>query len=89
MEEWYSAVRKLKDESENGYKTEEFCHRIFQDIRRMKLVPKEKGKFDQRTGSKFALWTESLEVDYPQEMVTEILNDDDFWKLTLQVSRAS
>ena len=86
MEEWYSAVRRLKDESENGYRTEEFCHRIFQDLKRMKLSSKEKGKFIQRMGPQFTQWTSSLEADYAESLVTAILNDDTFWDLTLKAT---
>lgn len=85
MDEWIKSVRILKDESEKPNMTQEFTNRIFQDLRRMKI--KDKGKFNQRIGPEFEKWTLKLEEDYPKSIVTEILNDDDFWLLTLKVSR--
>ena len=81
MEEWYSKVRKLKDESVEDYKTEQVCHRVFQDLKRLKV--KDKGKFRQRMGPEFGAWAMSLQDSHPPEMVAAILNDDEFWKLTL------
>jgi hypothetical protein len=84
MEEWYSKVRQLKDESANDYKTEEVCHRVFQDLRRLKI--KDKGKFKQRMGPEFGAWTMSLHAEFSVESVAAILNDDEFWSLTLVVA---
>ena len=85
MEEWYKAVRLLREESDNGPLVKEFCYRIFQDLKRLKI--KDKKKFVQRLGPEFENWSEYLEIDYPKILVREILNDDDFWKLTLKHSR--
>jgi hypothetical protein len=82
MEEWYSKVRQLKDESVDDYKTEEICHRVFQDLKRLKI--KDKGKFKQRMGPEFGAWTMSLHDMYRVESVAAIVNDDDFWNLTLR-----
>ena len=82
MKDWYSKVRKLKDESANDYKTEEICHRVFHDIKRMKI--KDKGKFKQRMGPEFGAWTMSLHDMYPAETVAAIVNDDEFWSLTME-----
>jgi len=85
MEEWNKAVRILKDESVAPNKTSEFADRIFQDLKRMKI--KDKGKFKQRMGPEFENWALKLEEDYPSFIVTNVLNDDDFWLLTLKVAR--
>jgi hypothetical protein len=78
-------VRILKDESAEPNKTAEFADRIFQDLRRMKI--KDKGKFKQRMGPEFENWALKLEDDYPRYIVTNVLNEDDFWMLTLKVAR--
>ena len=83
MEDWYSAVRKLRDVSAEPYKTEQFCQHVFQSLRRLKI--KDKGKFNQRMGPEFSSWSGGLE---PQSLAISILNEDDFWQLTLKVARA-
>jgi hypothetical protein len=85
MEEWNKMVRILKDESTQPNKTAELADRIFQDLKRMKI--KDKKKFVQRLGPEFENWALKLEDDYPSYIVTNILNDDEFWTLTLKVSR--
>ena len=85
MEEWNKAVRILKDESMEPNKTAQLCERIFQDLRRMKI--KDKKKFYERLGPEFENWALSLEESYPKYIVVNVLNEDDFWKLTLKVSR--
>ena len=85
MEAWYSAVRNWMDQFEERQQVKSFCDRIFQDLHFMKL--KDKGKFKQRMGPEFDMWASKLEEDYPKDLAVEILNDDDFWKLTLQVAR--
>jgi len=84
MEEWYTIVRNFKDESENPYLTESFCHRVFQDLKRSKI--RDKKKFRERTGNEFTTWSYGLELEYPKSLVMEILNDDDFWVQTLKVT---
>jgi len=84
MEEWYTVIRNMKDQSSSGYKLEEFVKRIFHDISRKKI--KEKVKFRERMGPEFTSWSASLEQEYPKSMVVEVLNDDVFWTLTLKVA---
>jgi len=85
MEQWYSAVRDWMDKFEERSQVKSFCDRIFQDLHFMKI--KDKGKLKQRMGPEFELWASKLEESYPKDLVTELLNDDDFWLLTLKVSR--
>jgi len=84
MEEWYTLVRKLKDESESSYLTQQFTYQVFQELKRSRI--REKKKFVQRTGTEFESWALHLEEKYPRDLVREILNDDEFWELTLKVS---
>jgi hypothetical protein len=86
MEQWYSLVRKMRDESEDPYATQVFCHKIFHALNRMKI--KEKVKFRKREGREFIDWIESMEKDYSPEFMNEILGDDEFWELTLSITRA-
>jgi hypothetical protein len=86
MEEWYSAVRILREESDSPSLVKDFCYRMFQDLKRIKI--KDKKKFAQRLGPDFDNWREYLESDFPKELVKEVLFDDDFWKLTLKITRA-
>lgn len=85
MEKWYSVVRAFKDESENPTLTEKFCDKIFQQIGRMRI--KDKNKFKQRVGPEFESWAHSFTEDFPLDLTKEILNDDEFWTLTLKLAR--
>jgi len=85
MDEWYKAVRVLREESDNGALVKNFCHDIFFQLKHLKV--KDKKKFLQRLGPEFEGWTISLEEKYPKELVREILNDDEFWTLTVKMAR--
>jgi len=85
MEEWNKMVRILKDESVEPNKTGQLCERVYQDVHRMRI--KDKGKFKQRMGSDFDVWVLGLEQDYPSYIVVNVINEDEFWKLTLKVAR--
>ena len=87
MEQWYSLVRKMRDESEAPRDTEVFAHRVFHDISRKTI--KEKVKFRKREGREFLEWVESMGKDYSPEFMNEILGDDEFWELTLNLARAA
>lgn len=87
MEAWYSLVRKMRDDSENPHDTEVFTHRIFHALQRMRV--KEKVKFRKREGREFLEWIESMEKDYSPEFMNEILGDNDFWNLTLSLTRVA
>ena len=87
MEQWYSLVRKMRDESEAPRDTEVFSHRVFHEIGRKRI--KEKVKFRKREGREFLEWVEFMEKDYSPEFMNEILGDDEFWELTLNLARAA
>lgn len=89
MEELYSAVRKLKDESEDPKLTREFCFRVYHDLMRIEELIKssDKKEFRERKGPKFEGWTSTLLEDgYSQELISSILSDDTFWQATLAVT---
>lgn len=87
MEEWYSIVRTLKDESENPKFTRDFCFRVYHDLISQKI--KDKVKFRERKGPEFVSWTTELEEDYSSDVISIILSDDLFWKQTLKVTIGS
>jgi hypothetical protein len=84
MEEWYTKVRLLKDESETPYETEKVCHKLFYDLKRSKI--REKGKFKNRMGPEFETWIAGLNERFAPELVTAIISDDEFWALTLKLT---
>lgn len=83
MEEWYSAVRNLKDELEEPKLVREFCFRVYRDLIQRRI--KDRKKFRDRKGPEFESWTTELNEDYTQEFLSYILSDDKFWSATLQV----
>jgi hypothetical protein len=87
MDVWESSVRNFMDESDEPYTVQVFLHKVFHDLLRMKI--KEKVKFRKREGKEFQLWIESMEDDYSTEFMDEILSDDEFWFLTLKLTRAA
>lgn len=84
MEEWYTKVRLLKDESETPYETEKVCHKLFYDLKRSKI--REKGKFKNRMGPEFETWIAGLNERFAPELVNAIISDDEFWALTLKLT---
>ena len=84
MEEWYRLVRNLKDDSEDSYLTQQFIYQVFRDLKRKNI--KEKVKFKSRMGPEFEHWVSTLEQEFPTDLIVEILNDDEFWELTLKVT---
>ena len=89
MEEWYAKVRDFKDESESPYIVQTFTRAVFIDVVKfLKLMPKDrKVKFKQRLGPEFEQWIAELSDLYPESMVKEIIEDDDFWELTLDIAK--
>jgi hypothetical protein len=84
MEEWYKVVRNLKDDSANPYLTQLFVNQVFRELSSRKI--RDKTKFKNRVGAEFEQWAAGLEQEYPKELLIEILNDDEFWSKTLEVS---
>jgi len=82
LEEWKRMIRNLKDTSENPYETQTFLYKVFFDLSTKKI--KEKHKFKERTGKEFLMWTESLDFS---DSTKQLLNDDDLWLLTLDLTR--
>jgi 16S rRNA A1518/A1519 N6-dimethyltransferase RsmA/KsgA/DIM1 with predicted DNA glycosylase/AP lyase activity len=83
MEEWYSMVRQLKDESDTPNEVEQACHSIFRGIANRKI--KEMKKFEQRMGPEYEQFVEELKIS--EDIKTELLRDDEFFKLTLELQK--
>ena len=89
MEQWYAKVRNFKDESESSYITQAFARTVFMDVARfLRYMSKDrKLKFKQRLGPEFEQWVSDLSDLYPEVMVKEMLEDDEFWKLTIELAQ--
>jgi hypothetical protein len=89
MEEWNKKVRDILDESANVYHTRQFIEYVFQDLipRNKRIKIKNKEKFNQRLGPEFELWAEELEEKFANVLVREILGDDEFWTLSLEIAK--
>ena len=81
MEQWYSMVRQLKDESDTPNAVEDACHSIFRGIANRKI--KEMKKFEQRMGPEYERFVEDLKLSEDNE----VLRDDDFFKLTIDLQK--
>lgn len=89
MEQWYAKVRNFKDESESSYLTQAFARTVFMDVARyLRYMSKDrKLKFKQRLGPEFEQWVSDLSDLYPEVMVKEMIEDDEFWKLTIELAQ--
>lgn len=87
MDAWYSLIRTLKDESEDPYATQELAYYIFQDLKRKKI--REKVKFKNRMGPEFETWAGYLTERFPETLVKALLNEDDFWTMSLDLTVGS
>ena len=85
MDKWYEIVGNMRDESEDSYMTQQFTYQVYRELRSAKI--KNKGKFKNRMGPEFEQWSNKLAMEYPSELVTEILSDDDFWLETMLVTQ--
>ena len=87
MEAWYSAVRKLKDESEDSKLTRDLCFHIYHDLvfTKQNRKLKEKQKFRERRGVEFDSWTTELSEGYSSRLISEVISNDEFWNETLKV----
>lgn len=84
MEEWYTKVRDMKNESENTYMTKRFTDKVFHDLARIRI--REKGKFKNRMGPEFENWVAGLANEYDGDFINIVLGDDEFWNLTLKLT---
>ena len=89
METWYARVRDFKDESESPYVTQTFARTVFLEVGMfLKALSKDRRlKFKQRLGPEFEQWAADLSETYPESMVKGILEDDAFWKLTIELAK--
>jgi hypothetical protein len=84
MDPMYTIMRRLGDESESRYRTQEAIRDIFRELSRSRI--KDKGKFKNRTGTEFKSWAARLVERHGENLITELLNDDEFWNTTLALT---
>lgn len=84
MDGWYEIIRKLQDESSSRYRTQQATQDIFRQLSRSRI--KDKGKFKNRMGPEFEAWASSMVAKHGEDMITELLNDDEFWNTTLALT---
>ena len=91
MDKWYEIVRNIEDESVEDYgdtyryQTKLLVTQIFQELKTARI--KEKGKFKQRMGPEFEQWDLRLKSQYPEDMVIDVINNDEFWLETLKLTQ--
>ena len=91
MDKWYEIVRNIEDESVEDYgdtyryQTKLLVTQIFQELKTARI--KEKGKFKQRMGPEFEQWDLHLKSQYPEDMVIDVVNNDEFWLETLKLTQ--
>lgn len=95
MEKWYSIVRNMKDDSDNGFLIQTITHRIFHDatdllplLKKRQRSEKNKdivSKFKQRLGPEFTEWEARLEQEFSSDIVKDIVTDDEFWGATMDI----
>ena len=76
MEQWNSLVRR---ENLNPRLAES----VFRILSRMRI--KDKGKFMQRMGPEFEAFTDKLREEYPETDVQDVVRNDEFFTLTMQL----
>ena len=88
MEEWYSMVRKLQDESETPRLVEQTAKNILTSLTFKKI--KDRVKFKNRMGPEFEKFMEDvgsspiIDKQTP-EIVKDLLWDDDFLALSMKL----
>ena len=83
MEEWNTLVRTLEDHYQNQKQFQDLAKSVFQWMATHKI--KDMRKFEQRVGVDYEQLVESLK--YPEAMVKDLLNNDDFFFLTIKLQK--
>jgi FMN phosphatase YigB (HAD superfamily) len=86
---WAEIVRYLKDKSKSSHTTELCAIDILRYIRRKnERGIKQPALFRQRRGEEYEKMLEFLvtEKKYELAMITNILDEDDFWEVTLEMT---
>ena len=83
MEEWNILVRKLQSEHEKQKEFENMAKTIFNTLCKKKI--KDLRKFEQRVGTEYETFVN--DIPYPEESVRDLLNNDDFFELSLKLRK--
>jgi len=79
---WTSLLREIKDETKQRYKTESLANDILRYIRYTRF--RQYNLFTQRRGEEYEKLIAILEESYPKELIERIIQDEEFWKTTLE-----
>ena len=89
QEEWASIVRDLKDTEtvfgQDAYTTERLAHEILRFARYTRI--RQYNLFTQKRGEDFDKMMETLEtMEFDLGSVRRVLENDEFWKMTLELA---
>jgi hypothetical protein len=79
MEDWNTLVRNLGDEQENRKLFIECARTVYRKLIKRRI--KDLQKFRQRLGQEYEQFVEELR--FPENMVKDLLNNDEFFELTM------
>jgi hypothetical protein len=79
MEDWNTLVRNLGDEQENRKLFIECARTVYRKLIKRRI--KDMQKFRQRLGQEYEQFVEELR--FPENMVKDLLNNDEFFELTM------
>lgn len=83
MEEWNVLVRTLEADQENPKQFQEMAKAVFHAMCTRKI--KDMRKFEQRVGSDYDKLLE--DISFPEESVRDLLQNDEFFELTLKLRK--
>jgi len=79
MEDWNTLVRNLGDEQENRKLFIECARTVYRKLIKRRI--KDMQKFRQRLGQEYEQFVEELR--FPENMVKDLLDNDEFFELTM------
>ena len=86
-DEWASIVRKLEDTEKDRYKTRILARAILRHIEDPTIRIRQYNLFIQRRGEDYEKMLAKLEdMGFELEHIQRIIDDEDFWKTTLELA---
>ena len=83
---WSQIVRDLKDASKNAYDTEKLAQDILRYTRYTRF--RQYNLFTQKRGEEFEKMMEILAEKHTLQPVQDMIADEDFWTITLELASA-
>jgi hypothetical protein len=82
---WVSILRQIKDEAgHSAWQTEHLAKDILRYIRYTRF--RQFALFTQRRGEEYERFIEKMVEKYPLEDVNAIIDNEEFWKTTLELA---